>query len=166
MKRVGNITGVLLLVLLTLLPGQGIMAAKTKKAAPKKAEASAKKTDSRAAIRAVLDNQVAAWNRGDLKGYMLGYWHSDELTFFGASDETKGWDGAFQRYSAAFLGKDKQMGELAFTDIQLETLGSQAAYARGGWQLTLKDGTKRNGLFTLILKKLPEGWRIVHDHSS
>jgi ketosteroid isomerase-like protein len=58
------------------------------------------------------------------------------------------------------------MGELAFTNIRVETLGSHHAFAIGGWQLTLKDGTKRNGLFTLVLKKFPEGWRIIHDHSS
>jgi uncharacterized protein (TIGR02246 family) len=119
-----------------------------------------------AAIRAVLDRQVEAWNRGDLKEYMHGYWLSPELTFFAGSNESAGWEAAYQRYQAAYLGKDKQMGRLTFTKIRVEVLSPEAAFVRGGWQLTMKDGSKRNGLFTVVLRKFDEGWRIIHDHSS
>ena len=68
-----------------------------------------------AAIGAELEAQVAAWNRGDLKGYMQGYWHSPELTFFAGQKESAGWEAAYQRYRAAYVGKDKEMGKLKFS---------------------------------------------------
>jgi uncharacterized protein (TIGR02246 family) len=118
------------------------------------------------AIRAELDAQVAAWNRGDLKGYMQGYWKSEELTFFAGSKQSAGWEAAYQRYRAAYSGKDKGMGKLKFSKIRVEVLSPEAAFVRGGWQLTMKDGRKRSGLFTIVLKKLSEDWKIIHDHSS
>jgi beta-aspartyl-peptidase (threonine type) len=118
------------------------------------------------AIRALLDQQTAAWNRGDLKGFMEGYWRSDELTFFAADKESAGWDAAYHRYRTAYSGKGHEMGKLTFTNIRVEMLGSEAAFARGAWHLTNKDGSQRGGLFTLVLKKLGANWRIVHDHSS
>jgi ketosteroid isomerase-like protein len=117
-------------------------------------------------VRAELDSQVVAWNHGDLKGYMRGYWHSPDLTFFVADKESAGWDAAYQRYRAAYSGKDKDMGKLKFSGLRVELLSPQAAFVRGAWQLTMKDGSKRNGLFTLILKKFGDSWRIIHDHSS
>lgn len=121
---------------------------------------------SEGAIRAELDAQVAAWNRGDLKGYMQGYWHSEELTFFAGSKESAGWEAAYQRYRAGYSGKNKGMGKLKFFRIRIEVLSPEAAFVRGGWQLTMKDGSKRSGLFTVVLKKFVDGWKIIHDHSS
>ncbi len=122
--------------------------------------------DSEKAIRKELEAQVEAWNRGDLKGYMQGYWNSAELTFFAGNREAKGWDAAFQRYRAAYVGKNKEMGTLRFIDMRAEVFGSDAAFVRGGWQLTMKDGKTRSGLFTVVLKKINDEWRIIHDHSS
>jgi beta-aspartyl-peptidase (threonine type) len=119
-----------------------------------------------ATIRADLDAQVAAWNRGDLKGYMNGYWHSPELTFFAGTDESEGWDAAYQRYHAVYSGKSKEMGKLKFVNLRVEMLGPEAGFVRGGWQLTMKDGSQRKGLFTIVLKKIGTNWRIIHDHSS
>lgn len=117
-------------------------------------------------IRAVLDAQVAAWNRGDLKAYMQGYWHSPELTFFAGDKESAGWEAAYQRYRLAYQGKDREMGKLNFSNVRIEILNGDAAFVRGSWQLTMKDGSRRNGLFTIVLRKFSEGWRVVHDHSS
>ena len=119
-----------------------------------------------AAIRAELDAQVAAWNRGDLKGYMQGYWHSQELTFFAGDKESDGWEAAYRRYRAAYQGKDKEMGRLSFSNVRVGLLSGETAFVRGGWQLTTKDGKRRSGLFTILLRKFNEGWRIIHDHSS
>jgi beta-aspartyl-peptidase (threonine type) len=122
--------------------------------------------EAEAAIRAVLNAQVAAWNRGDLKGYMQGYWQSPELTFFAGDQKLAGWDAAYQRYRAAYLGKDKEMGKLAYSGLRVELLGADAAFVRGAWQLTMKDGSKRRGFFTVVLRKFDDGWRIIHEHSS
>jgi beta-aspartyl-peptidase (threonine type) len=117
-------------------------------------------------IRALLDAQVSAWNHGDLKGYMQGYWHSDELTFFAADTESTGWEAAYQRYRTAYQAKDKEMGRLAFSNLRVRVLAPDAAFVRGRWQLTMRNGGQRVGLFTIILQRFPEGWRIIHDHSS
>ena len=117
-------------------------------------------------IKALLDTQVAAWNKHDLDGYMAGYWKSDQLTFFGGGTVTNGWQATLDRYKRRYQGDGKEMGTLSFTDLQVEMLGKTVAMARGGWHLQMTGGKELKGLFTVILKKLPEGWRIVHDHSS
>jgi beta-aspartyl-peptidase (threonine type) len=117
------------------------------------------------AVRQVLLDQQAAWNRGDLEGFMAGYWRSPKLTFFGGGTEKRGWDAALERYRQRYQGKGHEMGKLTFSDLNIEALGPDAAWVRGRWQVvTSKE--KLGGLFTLVFKKFPEGWRIVHDHTS
>ena len=117
-------------------------------------------------IRRVLEEQVAAWNRRDLEGYMAGYWRSPGLSFFSGGTRTLGFEATLARYRARYLGEGKEMGTLSFVDLAIERLGSGAAMARGDWRLAMADGSIRRGLFTVILRRRPEGWRIVHDHSS
>lgn len=119
-----------------------------------------------AAIRAVLNSQVAAWNRHDLEAFMAGYWHSKDLTFFSGGTATSGWDGALERYRRSYQAAGKEMGVLSFSDLQIEMLGSDSAFVRGRFHLVMSDGKKPEGLFTLVWRKFPEGWRIIHDHSS
>ena len=157
MRKVSGIIGVLLLLVAAMSPSSAMQST---------GENADVAESSEAPIRAELQQQVADWNHGDLKGYMNGYWHSPELTFFAGSQALSGWEAAYQRYRAAYLGKDKEMGRLEFTNIHVEMLCPDAALVRGGWQLTMKDRSKRRGLFTVVLKKFTEGWRIIHDHSS
>jgi ketosteroid isomerase-like protein len=121
---------------------------------------------SAAAIRRVLSEQQAAWNRQDLEGFMAGYWNSPELTFFSGAHESKGWQAALDRYRKAYPGAGHAMGQLEFTNLRIELLGSKAAFVRGEFHLTMPDGKTPHGLFTLIFRKFPEGWKIVHDHSA
>jgi uncharacterized protein (TIGR02246 family) len=119
-----------------------------------------------AAIRAVLDAQVQAWNRGDLEGYMAaGYWKSPELTFIGGATEIRGYDAALERYRKAYQAPGKEMGQLDFPEMRVVMLGPEAALATGKFHLKMKDGREPSGRFTVILRKFPEGWRIIHDHS-
>lgn len=117
------------------------------------------------AVRQVLDNQVAAWNKGDLKGFMAGYWPSPKLSFFSGKDKTRGWQATLERYQKRYQAEGKEMGKLTFREIEIEPLGPDSAWVRGRWQLQLTK-EKVGGLFTLIFKKFPDGWRIVHDHTS
>lgn len=119
----------------------------------------------KAAIQKLLDDQAAAWNRRDLKGFMAGYWKSDKLSFFSGNKKTAGWDATFERYRKAYQAEGKEMGMLAFEELSIELLGDDHALVRGRFRLQL---TKESptGIFTLIVRKLPEGWRIVHDHTS
>ena len=118
------------------------------------------------AVRQVLDAQASAWSRGDLEGYMAGYWRSPELTFYASATVTRGWQPTLERYRRRYQGAGREMGQLVFAEIHVETLGPETALARGLWHLRFAKGPARKGLFTVILRRLPEGWRIVHDHSS
>ena len=118
------------------------------------------------AIRVVMVSQVKAWNQHDLEGFMAGYWNSPELTFFSGATETHGWQATLDRYRKKYQAADKEMGKLEFHDLQVEMLGSDAAFVRGKFLLTLSNGKQPHGLFTLVFRRFPEGWRIIHDHSS
>jgi uncharacterized protein (TIGR02246 family) len=119
----------------------------------------------RQAIRKVLDDQEKAWNGGDLEGFLAGYWRSPDLSFFSGKDHTRGWRQTLERYRKRYQAEGKQMGRLAFAAVDIDVLGKDAAWVRGRWGLT-QGAEKHGGLFTLILRRFPEGWRIVHDHTS
>jgi len=120
----------------------------------------------RTTIRKVMDDQQAAWNRQDLEGFMSGYWNSPELTFFSGGHESKGWQAALDRYKKNYQSAGHEMGKLEFANLRIEILGPEAAFVRGEFHLTMSDGKTPHGLFTLVFRKFPEGWKIVHDHSA
>src|SRR5215471_2638731 len=92
------------------------------------------------AVHAVLMSQVDAWNRGDLEGYMDGYWKSPELVFFSNATETRGWQPTLDRYRKRYQGEGKQMGKLDFPSLEIVMLGPTSAMARGKWHLKMTDG--------------------------
>jgi ketosteroid isomerase-like protein len=118
------------------------------------------------AVERVLHIQQDAWNRHDLEGFMAGYWNSPDLTFFSGAKENASWQATMDRYRAAYQGSGHEMGKLDFTSLRVEMLGTDAAFVRGEWHLTMSDGKTPHGLFTLIFRKFPQGWKIVHDHTS
>ncbi len=122
--------------------------------------------DTKSAIEQVLHTQQAAWNRHDLEAFMAGYWNSVELTFFSGAKESDGWQAAIDRYRATYSSPGHEMGKLEFSGVRVETLGSSAAFVRGAWQLTMPEGKTPHGLFTLVFRRFPDGWKIVHDHTS
>ncbi|MFZ3340283.1 MAG: nuclear transport factor 2 family protein [Terriglobales bacterium] len=126
----------------------------------------AQNPDPSVAIRTVIEHQQDAWNHHDLEGFMSGYWNSPELTFFSGAHESKGWQAAIDRYKQKYQGPGHEMGKLEFSNLRIEMLAPDAAFVRGEFHLTMSDGKTPHGLFTLIFKKFPEGWKIVHDHSS
>lgn len=118
-------------------------------------------------VRALLSSQVEAWNRGDIEGFMAGYWHSPDLTFFSNGSETKGWEPTLTRYKQRYQGEGHAMGRLEFTGLVVTPLCRDAAFVRGQWHLTMPDGKEPHGLFTLMVRKIHgEGWKVVHDHTS
>ena len=117
-------------------------------------------------ISKVIDAQQQAWNRHDLEAFMTGYWNSSDLTFFSGARESKGWQAALDRYRNTYQGAGHEMGKLEFANLRIETLGPESAFVRGEFHLTMSDGTTPRGLFTLIFRKFPDGWKIVHDHSA
>jgi ketosteroid isomerase-like protein len=116
--------------------------------------------------RSVLDAQVEAWNRGDLEGFMAGYWRSPDLVFCSGATVTKGWDETLARYRKRYQSEGREMGKLRFDGIEVVPLGDDAALARGAWRLAMSDAKEPHGLFTLLLRRIDGSWRIVHDHTS
>ncbi len=116
------------------------------------------------AIRALLQAQQEAWNRGDVETFMVGYWKSDKTEFVGASGILRGWQAVLDRYRKTYPDK-AAMGKLTFSDLEITMLSPDSAYILGRWQLE-REKDRPAGVFTLIAKKFPEGWRIIHDHTS
>jgi ketosteroid isomerase-like protein len=116
------------------------------------------------AIKAVINAQAAAWNRGDLEGYMDGYDRSPNTEFVGGDTITRGWQTVLDRYRKNYSSREK-MGALTFSDLQITILSKDAALVLGRWHLK-RVNDDPHGTFSLLFRKTKAGWRIVHDHSS
>jgi len=117
-------------------------------------------------IQHVLSMQADAWNHHDLERFMTGYWNSPQLTFFSGGKASQGWQAAHDRYRKSYQSQGHEMGHLDFSDLLIQSLGPDSAFVRCTWKLTLSDGKTPHGLFTLVFRRFPDGWKIIHDHSS
>jgi beta-aspartyl-peptidase (threonine type) len=125
--------------------------------------------DPKKAIQAVLDEQVVAWNRGDLEGFMGGYWNSPDFVYLSNKQVVRGWQTMLDRYRQIFKSSGEaqmQMGRLELQDIEITMLGNEAALVWGTFRVVNPDGKQRGGLYTLVMRKFPEGWRTVYDRTS
>lgn len=113
----------------------------------------------------LLDNQVRDWNRGELEGFMAGYWESDDLVFTSGGRVTRGWATTLGQYRETYGGGKESMGTLSFEEVEVFSLGPEAAWVLGRWQLE-REGKSSGGVFTLVLRNISGRWRIVHDHTS
>jgi len=116
-------------------------------------------------IRNVLDDQNIAWNKGDLEGFMKGYWKSKDLTFVSGKEVTRGWDETLARYKKRYQAEGKEMGVLTFSDVEVKIMAPGISLVTGKWELKLAKETV-GGRYSLIVKKFDYGWKIVHDHTS
>jgi ketosteroid isomerase-like protein len=110
------------------------------------------------------DAQAAAWNRGDIEGYMDGYERAETTTFVSGDAVTRGWQTVLERYRKSYDTREK-MGTLAFSELDIKPLSPFYALVTGRWQLTRARDTP-GGRFTLLFRRTSSGWRIVHDHTS
>ena len=116
------------------------------------------------AIQTVLDAQCAAWNRGDIEGFMDGYERSEKTVFVGGDNVTRGWQTVLDRYKRNYDSREK-MGTLTFSDLEITPIGNDAALVLMRWHLQrAKD--EPHGRSTLIMRRTKQGWKIAHDHSS
>lgn len=120
--------------------------------------------DAKMEISSVLESQVAAWNRGDIDGYMSGYWKNDSVRFASDADVIFGWQTVTDRYKAKYHSAEL-MGRLEFSNIDIAILSGNSAIAFGTWTLH-READNPMGLFTLVLRKTGTGWKIIHDHTS
>jgi ketosteroid isomerase-like protein len=119
---------------------------------------------SQAAIRALLESQAAAWNRGDIEGYMDGYDRSPDTVFVSGDRISHGWQTVLDRYKRNYDSRAK-MGTLTFSDLDITVLSKDAALVLGRWRLK-RSHDEPHGTFTLLFRKTKSGWKIVHDHTS
>jgi beta-aspartyl-peptidase (threonine type) len=115
-------------------------------------------------IQHLLTQQAHDWNNGDIAGYMRGYWNSDSLLFTSGGTFHRGWNATFEKYKKSYGTKSK-MGALKFSNLEIRLLSSNSAWVFGSWELQ-REHDHPGGLFTLLLKKFPDGWKIIHDHTS
>jgi len=111
----------------------------------------------------VLAKQKTAWNKGDIEGFMKYYWHSEDFTFQSGNNRILGWNALLARYKKNYSGEN--MGTLDFKDIVVKTLSEKSALVIGRWEVK-RNNEVLGGLFTLIIQHKPQGWRIIHDHTS
>ena len=116
------------------------------------------------AVRRVLEDQQAAWNRGDVDAFLTGFWNSEKTVFAGSGGILHGWSALRERYRKNYPDR-AAMGTLAFSDLEVTPLCAGAALVVGKWHLARHAGPI-GGVFTLVLRQFPEGWRIVSDHTS
>lgn len=114
-------------------------------------------------IEDILTQQAIAWNRGDIEAFVEPYWHSPDLTFSSGGVVTRGWEKTKQRYHKRYPTKAK-MGQLTFSDLEINELGSKTALVLGRWQLNRAEPI--GGSFSLVFRKMDGRWLIVHDHTS
>ncbi|MBC6990028.1 YybH family protein [Hymenobacter sp. BT491] len=122
-------------------------------------------TSLRRDITQVLTTQTAAWNRGDVAGFMQGYWQSDSLVFIGKRGLTYGWQPTLDNYKRNYPDA-AAMGQLVFSNLRITPLGDEAAHVVGKWHLTRPKAGDLEGHFLLVFRRLNGQWVIVADHSS
>lgn len=115
-------------------------------------------------ITQVLTRQQSAWNAGDIPSFMNGYWNSPELSFSGSNGVSRGWQAVLVRYQHNYPDKSA-MGHLDFSDLEIHSLSDSAALVLGKWHLK-RDSGDVGGVFTLVFQRFPDGWKIIHDHTS
>ncbi len=128
------------------------------------ATANAKSSDAEAELRALLDAQASAWNRGDLEGFMETYWNSEETAYVSSKGIERGWQAVLDRYKRVYPDR-RAMGTVKFSGVEISLLSPEAVLVLGHWHLKA-EGLERGGVFTLVVRKFPEGWRIILDHTS
>jgi uncharacterized protein (TIGR02246 family) len=115
-------------------------------------------------LNAALDAQIAAWNKGDVEGFMAVYWRSDSLRFASGGDVQRGWAATLARYKARYPTPER-MGRLSFSDREITVLAPDAALMFGRWALE-RAGDAPHGLSTLLFRKIAGRWVIAADHTS
>jgi ketosteroid isomerase-like protein len=118
----------------------------------------------RAAITKALTDQQTAWNQADIDTFLTTYWRSPDVTFSGSSGTIRGWDAVLARYKNSYADREA-MGQLQFSGLEFHFLGQDGALVLGHWHLTRAKGDI-GGVFSLVWQRFPEGWRIIHDHTS
>jgi uncharacterized protein (TIGR02246 family) len=116
------------------------------------------------AVRQLLEKQNQAWNRGDIEGFMEGYWKNDSLVFVGSRGLTYGWQKTLENYKKGYPDT-AAMGKLTFNLLSVKRISADYFSVIGQWHLARTIGDLK-GHFTLLVRKIKGKWVVVNDHSS
>ncbi len=117
-------------------------------------------------IATAMEQQVEAWNRGDMEGFMsAGYLQDDSLLFIGSRGLTFGYDVVLANYERAYPDGASR-GHLTFEQLRWIPLGAEHGFVVGKWSIERQEGESIGGLYSLVWALTPQGWRIIADHSS
>jgi len=128
-----------------------------------KASSEEKQVPLAATLENILHEQEKAWNRGDIDAFMIPYWKSESLTFSSGGETQRGWNATRDRYKARYPN-EKTMGKLSFSNLEVQSLGKDAALMLGQWQLQRDEPI--GGNFSLVWRREGDRWVIMHDHTS
>ena len=115
-------------------------------------------------ISRILSLQVREWNKGNIAGYMKGYWENDSMLFIGSKGPRYGYFNTLQRYKEAYPDS-AHMGQLTSVITKMEKLSGKYFFVAGTWSLHRSAGDV-SGYYTLLIRKIKGNWVIVCDHSS
>lgn len=138
----------------------------SREAVKQEAKPEAKQSASRDAILKVIEMQRNAWNQGDLDAFLTGYYQSPDTSYTSGGQEFWGYDSLKTKYTKSYGTSRDTMGALEFTDLKVIDVTRDSAYCVGHWHLERKDKPLAEGVFTLVFKKTPNGWKIIHDHTT
>ena len=119
----------------------------------------------RDAVKAVLDEQAAAWNRGSIDGFMAAYAKVPWLVFTSGGRIRRGWQETYDTFQKKYAQNPQAMGKLAFEVLSIDPVGADGAVVLGTWLLR-ESPADGQGVFTVVLERRPDGWKIIHDHTS
>jgi ketosteroid isomerase-like protein len=119
----------------------------------------------RAAVTATLEAQVAAWNREDIAGFMDKYARSDQLVFTSGGKIRRGWQATYDAFRTKYATAPGTMGQLQFEVLQIDPAGADGCVVLGRWTL-VSGAHPATGIFSVVLERQSQGWRVIHDHTS
>jgi ketosteroid isomerase-like protein len=151
--------------LLLLLPLTGMSIAAAQKPAAPTDQLRTLSPDELGVVK-VLTRQEDAWNRGDLDGFATGYKNSPDILFVGRQI-SRGYDQMLADYKHNYPNKDA-MGTLSFSELEPHILDEHFAIVLGHYRLdrSKKAGGNAEGVFSLVLEKTRDGWKIIVDHTT
>jgi ketosteroid isomerase-like protein len=119
-----------------------------------------------AAVKDVLKMQCEAWNHGDLDTFLTGYLKSDSISYIAKCQEVRGYEALHDRYAQRYGSSKETMGHLTMSNLDVRILGPEHAMCIGNWDVESSNKGTMGGIFTVILEKTKDGWKIIHDHTS
>lgn len=117
------------------------------------------------AIHNIMNEQIKAWNNGNIDDFMKTYWKNDSLVFVGTEAPTYSWQTTLEHYKQSYPDT-ATMGKLSFNLIQIRSLSTEYYFVIGGWHLKRNKEKDLGGYFTLLFRKINGEWKIVVDHTS